>query len=242
MDLPAEDIKDKTLEELGSGGGGGGSASGSAAAPATASGLKAKHIEKAAMKEREDRNNRERAEMAAARGAGEKSLSDPNAERARIEALQKLSDLRLAAEDLGVGAKRDMESLLAMCTLTSRDEFARLGRKAAERVHQAAGGVQGAPLAMRFYTEALSVAAEKFSVQELEALEKVISAARTKKSMAAKASAPKASGKSKGPKVHVGADDGEYLLQDKIILNNRNLTNPLLPSIPLLLHLLPDRV
>ena len=206
MDLPAEEMKDKTLEELSGAVG----VMKAVAAVETASGLKAKHVEKAAMKEREERNTRERAEMAAARGGGggDRALSDPNAERARIEALSQAADLRLAAEDLGVGAKRDVESLLGMCALTSRDEFAKLGRKAAERVHAAAGGAQGAQLALRFYTEALSVAGDKFSIPELEALEKVLSNARAKKLMAAKVAQPKA-GKPKGPKVHVGADDGE---------------------------------
>jgi hypothetical protein len=200
-ELPIAELTDKTLEALVRGGEEAAAPAGAPAAPLT---LKPKHLEKAKMREREERAERERAEMLAARGGGDAPLADPAAERRRLEALQLRADMAIAADSLGAGGKADLDSLVGALTVVDGAGFAKLGKAVAERVHELAGA-RGTALAMRFYAEVIAVAGERTGVDELKALEACISVARNKKLAAAKAAA--GGGKKKtGVKVHLGGD------------------------------------
>lgn len=174
------------------------------AGPAAPAVIKPKHLEKAKLKEREERSARERAEMAAAAAAGADAvLSDPVAEKRRVEALQQKADLAFAAEAIGGGRKVSLEALVAQLTVTDGEAFKSLGRLVSERVHELAGP-KGAALAMRFYAEVVAAAGDRVGVDELKALENAVAVARNKKLTAEK---DKKGGKKKvGAKVHVGGD------------------------------------
>ena len=197
-------------------GGGGGAAADAPRAEAkkemaknAAGELKPKNLEKLKLKEREERAARERAAMAAAAGGADAALSDPAAERRRVEALQRKADLALAAEAIGgAGKAPSLEALVQQLSGTDGEAFKALGRLVAERAHELAGA-KGTALAMRFYAEVIAVAGEKVGVDEPKALETVVSVARNKK-LAADKDKKGGAKKKTAAKLHVGGDlEGE---------------------------------
>lgn len=206
-----DEVKDKTWEELAEDAGS--SAAGGGAAPEK---LKPKHLEKAKAKERDERTAREKAEMAARLAEEEQPLSDPVAEKKRLERLQLQADMAAAREALGVGGKvtlsRDTATLVGAITLTDKEAFNTLGKLVAERVHEMSG--KGTTLAMRFYTALVAVAGEKLAVDDLKALESAVAGARNRKLQAEREKA-KPSAKKKGPKPNLGSEyDYDYDYDD----------------------------
>ena len=111
-----------------------------------------------------------------------------------------------------------MSTQLAGVSLLSGDALRDFGRCAAARVQEAVGTKGGSALAMRFYTELLSVGAEKLPALELASLSKLLDGIRNRKLQEER-------DKSKGPKkkaaakVNVGGErhgvpeddyDGDY--------------------------------
>ena len=109
-------------------------------------------------------------------------MTDPAAERKRLEALQLKADMAAARDSLGVGSvagkvtlTTDPETLVAAIAVTDAEGFKQLGRLVGARVHELAGP-RGGAFAMRFYAEILAVAGDKLGLDDLKALESVISA------------------------------------------------------------------
>lgn len=171
--------EDKTWEELNEDRGAEG---GATAAAAVATGTKPKHAEKEKVRSRDAAAAREREEMARAAVEAGVPLTDPAAERKRLEALQLKADMAAARDSLGVGSAAgkvtlttDPETLVAAIAVTDAEGFKQLGRLVGARVHELAGP-RGGAFAMRFYAEILAVAGDKLGLDDLKALESVISA------------------------------------------------------------------
>jgi len=204
--------EDATLAELAAGG----AADAPAAGPAEPEKVKQKHLDKA-------RAKAEAAEReAAAREAAEEeaALGEDPGERARkIRELQLKAEMDLAAAQFGGGAPAaggaaggalptDPVLLLAAVPLADKDGFTKFGAAAARRVAEAAGAK--ATLAMCFYNEALSVAAERLSAADLSTLSGLLETkARVKRDAEKKATKKPSKAKQLG-KLAVGGDYDDY--------------------------------
>lgn len=173
-------------------------------------------------KEKEKKEKEER-EAAKRRLEENIPLSDPVAEKKRLEALQMKADLEAAADSLGVGTTkaaaaggsligRDTKTLIEAVRLISTDDFKLLGTEAGKRVTTATG--KSTTPAVNFFREVLREGSEKLSVDDLNGLITLLTVKVNEKRAALKA----ASGKGKGgtakssAKMHVERDDdyGSY--------------------------------